>query len=78
MPLQPVHVPQPLLLAPPLVLRSENGSFGAKRPAVGAFANCEPCNRFEEPPAGGSSRSSAAPTGSAATAPSTTTRSAPA
>jgi hypothetical protein len=54
MPLQPVHVPQPLLLAPPLlpplVLRSENGSFGAKRPAVGAFASCEPCNRFEEPP----------------------------
>jgi hypothetical protein len=54
MPLQPVHAPQPLLLAPPLlpplVLRTENGFFGAKRPAIGAFGDCEPCNRFEEPP----------------------------
>ena len=51
MPLQPVHAPQPLLLAPPLlpplVLRTENGFFGAKRPAIGAFGDCEPCNRFE-------------------------------
>ena len=54
MALQPVHAPQPLLLAPPLlpplVLRTENGFFGAKRPAIGAFGDCEPCNRFEEPP----------------------------
>lgn len=50
---QPVHPTQPLLappLLPPLVLRTENGSFGAKRPAIGAFGDCEPCNRFEEPP----------------------------
>jgi hypothetical protein len=54
MPLQPVHAPQPLLappLLPPLVLRVENGFFGAKRPAIGAFGDCPPCNRFEEPPA---------------------------
>jgi hypothetical protein len=53
MPLQPVHAPQLLLappLLPPLVLRTENGFFGAKRPAIGAFGDCEPCNRFEEPP----------------------------
>jgi hypothetical protein len=54
MPLQPVHAPQPLLLAPPLlpplVLRTENGFFGAKRPAIGRFGDCEPCTRFEEPP----------------------------
>ena len=51
---QPVHAPQPLLLVPPLlpplVLRTENGFFGAKRPARGAFGDCEPCTRFEEPP----------------------------
>ena len=51
---QPVHVPQPLLLVPPLlpplVLRTENGFFGAKRPAKGAFGDCEPCTRFEAPP----------------------------
>ena len=57
---QPVHAPQPLLLAPPLlpplVLRTENGFLGAKRPGVGAFGN--------RPPApDGSSRSRAAPTG---------------
>jgi hypothetical protein len=55
MALQPVHAPQPLLLAPPLlpplVLRTENGSFGAKRPAIAGFGDCEPCTRFEEPPA---------------------------
>ena len=54
MALQPVHAPQPLLLAPPLlpplVLRTENGFFGAKRPAIGNFGDCEPCTRFEEPP----------------------------
>jgi hypothetical protein len=54
MPFQPVHALQPLLLVPPLlpplVLRTENGSFGAKRPAIGAFGDCEPCTRFEEPP----------------------------
>jgi hypothetical protein len=54
MPLLPVHAPQPLLLVPPLlpplVLRVENGSFGAKRPAIGAFGDCPLCNRFEEPP----------------------------
>ena len=54
MALQPVHAPQPLLLAPPLlpplVLRTENGFFGAKRPAIGSFGDCEPCTRFEEPP----------------------------
>jgi Peptidase family M23 len=54
MPLQPVHAPHPLLLAPPLlpplVLRVENGRFGAKRPAIGAFGHCAPCNRFEDPP----------------------------
>jgi Peptidase family M23 len=54
MPLQPVHAPQPLLLAPPLlpplVLRTENGFFGAKRPDIGEFGDCEPCTRFEEPP----------------------------
>jgi hypothetical protein len=54
MPLQPVHLPQPLLLAPPLppplVLRTENGFFGARRPAIGTFGACEPCTRFEEPP----------------------------
>jgi hypothetical protein len=54
--LQPVHVPQPLLLAPPLlpplVLRTENGFFGAKRPAIGSFGDCDPCTRFEEPPGG--------------------------
>jgi hypothetical protein len=53
MPLQPVHAPHPLLLAPPLlpplVLRVENGRFGAKRPAIGAFGDCASCNRFEEP-----------------------------
>jgi hypothetical protein len=37
-------------LLPPLVLRTENGFFGAKRPAFGAFGDCEPCTRFEEPP----------------------------
>ena len=50
---QPVLAPQPLLvppLLPPLVLRTENGFFGAKRPAVGAFGACDPCTRFEEPP----------------------------
>jgi Peptidase family M23 len=54
MALQPVHAPQPLLLAPPLlpplVLRTENGFFGAKRPAIGNFGDCQPCTRFEEPP----------------------------
>jgi len=54
MPLQPVHLPQPLLLVPPLlpplVLRTENGQFGAKRPDIGRFGDCEPCSRFEEPP----------------------------
>jgi Peptidase family M23 len=53
MALQPVHAPQPLLappLLPPLVLRTENGFFGAKRPAIGNFGDCEPCTRFEEPP----------------------------
>jgi hypothetical protein len=53
MPLQPVHPTQPLLTPPllaPLVLRTENGFFGAKRPAIGAFGDCEPCSRFEEPP----------------------------
>jgi hypothetical protein len=54
MALQPVHTPQPLLLVPPLlpplVLRTENGFFGAKRPAIGNFGDCEPCTRFEEPP----------------------------
>ena len=51
---QPVHVPQPLLLVPPLlpplVLRTENGQFGARRPDIGVFGDCEPCSRFEEPP----------------------------
>jgi Peptidase family M23 len=54
MPFQPVHLPQPLLLVPPLlpplVLRTENGQFGAKRPDIGRFGDCEPCSRFEEPP----------------------------
>jgi Peptidase family M23 len=53
MALQPVHTPQLLLvppLLPPLVLRTENGFFGAKRPAIGNFGDCEPCTRFEEPP----------------------------
>jgi Peptidase family M23 len=54
MPFQPVHLPQPLLLVPPLlpplVLRTENGQFGAKRPEIGRFGDCEPCSRFEEPP----------------------------
>jgi Peptidase family M23 len=53
MALQPVHAPQLLLvppLLPPLVLRTENGFFGAKRPAIGNFGDCEPCTRFEEPP----------------------------
>jgi hypothetical protein len=55
MALQPVHAPQPLLplvppLLPPLVLRTENGFFGAKRPAIGNFGACDPCTRFEEPP----------------------------
>jgi Peptidase family M23 len=54
MALQPVHAPQPLMLVPPLlpplVLRVENGFFGAKRPAIGNFGDCEPCTRFEEPP----------------------------
>jgi len=53
MPFQPVHLPQPLLvppLLPPLVLRTENGQFGAKRPDIGRFGDCEPCSRFEEPP----------------------------
>jgi hypothetical protein len=50
---QPVHATQPLLvppLLPPLVLRTENGLFGAKRSAIGAFGDCEPSSRFEEPP----------------------------
>ena len=50
---QPVHASQPLLvppLLPPLVLRTENGFFGAKRAAIGAFVDCGPCSRFEEPP----------------------------
>jgi murein DD-endopeptidase MepM/ murein hydrolase activator NlpD len=54
MPFQPAHLPQPLLLVPPLlpplVLRTENGQFGAKRPDIGRFGDCEPCSRFEEPP----------------------------
>jgi Peptidase family M23 len=53
MALQTVHALQPLLappLLPPLVLRTENGFFGAKRPAFGSFGDCEPCTRFEEPP----------------------------
>jgi hypothetical protein len=53
MALQPVHTPPLLLvppLLPPLVLRTENGFFGAKRPAIGGFGECEPCTRFEEPP----------------------------
>jgi hypothetical protein len=54
LPFQPVHLPQPLLLVPPLlpplVLRTENGQFGAKRPDIGRFGDCEPCSRFEEPP----------------------------
>ena len=54
MALQPVHAPQPLLLVPPLlpplVLRTENGFFGAKRPAIGNVGDCDPCTRFEEPP----------------------------
>jgi hypothetical protein len=54
MALQPVHAPQPLLLVPPLlpplILRTENGFFGAKRPAIGNFGDCDPCTRFEEPP----------------------------
>jgi hypothetical protein len=37
-------------LLPPLVLRTENGFFGARRPAIGTFGDCEPCTRFEEPP----------------------------
>ena len=44
MPFQPVHLPQPLLLVPPLppplVLRTENGQFGAKRPDIGRFGDC--------------------------------------
>jgi hypothetical protein len=32
------------------VLRTENGQFGAKRPEIGRFGDCEPCSRFEEPP----------------------------
>jgi hypothetical protein len=51
---QPVLAPQPLLappLLPPLALRvGNNGFFGARRPAIGAFGDCEPCTRFEEPP----------------------------
>jgi hypothetical protein len=52
MALQPVHTPQPLVppLLPPLVLRTENGFFGAKRPAIGNFGDCDPCTRFEAPP----------------------------
>jgi hypothetical protein len=55
MALQTVQALQPLLappLLPPLVLRTENGFFGAKRPAFGAFGDCQPCTRFEEPPGG--------------------------
>jgi Peptidase family M23 len=54
MPLQPVHAPQPLLLVPPLlpplVLRTENGFFGAQRREIADFGDCAPCTRFEEPP----------------------------
>lgn len=54
MPFQPVLEPQPLLLVPPLlpplVLRTENGLFGAPRGDLAAFGDCPPCTRFEEPP----------------------------
>jgi Peptidase family M23 len=70
MALQPVHAPQPLLLVPPLlpplVLRTENGFFGAKRPAFGGFGDCDPCTRFEEPPSsppGGEDAGDARPPG---------------
>jgi hypothetical protein len=47
MSLQPVQVPQPLLLVPPLlpplVLRTRNGFFGAKRfSPPGEFDRCRP------------------------------------
>jgi murein DD-endopeptidase MepM/ murein hydrolase activator NlpD len=54
MSLQAVHLPQPLLivppLLPPLVLRTETGFFGAKRFGPGEFDRCRPCTRFEAPP----------------------------
>ena len=54
MSLQPVQLPQPLLLVPPLVLRTRNGFFGAKRFGPGEFDRCRPCTCFRapaEPPA---------------------------
>lgn len=54
MPFQPVLEPQPLLLVPPLlpplVLRTENGFFGAPRGDIASFGDCPPCARFQEPP----------------------------
>jgi hypothetical protein len=53
MSLQPVQVPEPLLLVPPLlpplVLRTRNGFFGAKRFSPGEFDRCRPCTRFRAP-----------------------------
>jgi hypothetical protein len=51
MSLQPVQLPEPLLLVPPLlVLRTRNGFFGAKRFGPGEFDRCRPCGRFRAPP----------------------------
>jgi murein DD-endopeptidase MepM/ murein hydrolase activator NlpD len=54
MSLQPVQLPEPLLpvppLLPPLVLRTRNGFFGAKRFGPGEFDRCRPCGRFRAPP----------------------------
>ena len=60
MPFQPVLEPQPLLLVPPLlpplVLRTENGLFGAPRGDLAAFGDCPPCTRFEVEVSGGGTR----------------------
>jgi hypothetical protein len=64
MSLQAVHLPQPLLivppLLPPLVLRTETGFFGARRLGPGEFDRCRPCPdpgerppRPSRPPGGG-------------------------
>jgi peptidase M23-like protein len=51
---QSINSPEPLLMSPPLhpplVLRSANGMFGARRGDEDQWAQCQPCNRFEPAP----------------------------
>lgn len=54
MPFEPVHVPDPLLLSPPLLpplaLRGPSGLYGQKRRNGEEWGQCDPCTRFEPPP----------------------------